>query len=50
MIEIYLLFVALDWITINYLLNTDDETIYLGNSEFVIYVTQQILEMSSIIY
>jgi hypothetical protein len=23
---------------------------YLGNSEFVIYVTQQILEMSSIIY
>jgi hypothetical protein len=25
-------------------LNTDDGKIYLGNSEFVIYVTQQILE------
>ena len=49
-IEIYLLFVALGWITINYLLNTDDGKAYLGNSEFVIYVAQQILEMSSIIY
>jgi hypothetical protein len=31
-------------------LNTDDGTTYLGNSEFVIYAAQQILEMSSIIY
>jgi hypothetical protein len=27
--------------------NTDDGTTYLGNSEFAIYATQQILEMSS---
>jgi hypothetical protein len=38
------------YIIINYLLNTDDGTTYLGNSEFAIYATQQILEMSSIIY
>ena len=50
MIGIYLLFVALGWIIINYLLNTDDGTTYLGNSEFVIYVTQKILERSSITY
>jgi hypothetical protein len=37
-IGIYLPFVALGWITINYLLNTEDGKTYLGNSEFVIYV------------
>jgi len=40
----------------NYLINTTTDKFYkcsvqyLGNLEFVIYVTQQILEMSSIIY
>ena len=48
MIGIYLLSVALGWIIMNYLSNTDDGTTYLGNSEFAIYATQQILEMSSI--
>ena len=48
MIGIYLLSVALGWIIMNYLSNTDDGTTYLGNSEFVIYITQKFLEMSAI--
>jgi hypothetical protein len=48
MIGIYLLSVALGWIIMNYLSNTDDGTTYLGNSEFVIYITQEFLEMSAI--
>ena len=45
-IGIYLLFVALCWIIINYVLNTDDGTTYIGNSEFAIYVAHHFVNIA----